>query len=89
MILTYLQKLPNNVGNLGKIIVTTGFEWLPEVQKNAQSGHTDGEMELLHRSELNTRHQTLILFGQAPIVQWIRQHLPSCGARIISRAHHQ
>ena len=29
MILTRLQKLPNNVGNLGKIIVVTGFEWLP------------------------------------------------------------
>ena len=25
MILTPLQKLPNNVGNLGKIIVATGF----------------------------------------------------------------
>ena len=33
MILTPLQKLPNNVGNLGKIIVATGFEWLPKVQK--------------------------------------------------------
>ena len=34
MILTPLQKLPNNVGYLGKIIVATGFEWLPKVQKN-------------------------------------------------------
>ena len=25
---------------LGKIIVVTGFEWLPKVQKIAQSGHT-------------------------------------------------
>ena len=33
MILTSLQKLPNNVGNLGKIIVATGFEWLSKVQK--------------------------------------------------------
>ena len=40
MILTPLQKLPNNVGKLGKIIVATGFEWLPKVQKLAQSGHT-------------------------------------------------
>ena len=40
MILTPLQKLPNNVGNLGKIIVATGFEWLPKVQKIAQLGHT-------------------------------------------------
>ena len=40
MILTPLQKLPNNVGHLGKIIVATSFEWLPKVQKIAQSGHT-------------------------------------------------
>ena len=32
MILTTLEKLPNNVGNLGKIIVATGFEWLPNGQ---------------------------------------------------------
>ena len=36
-ILTPLQKLPNNVGNLGKLIVATGFEKLPKVQKIAQS----------------------------------------------------
>ena len=40
MILTPLQKLPNNVGELGKTIVATCFEWLPKVQKIAQSGHT-------------------------------------------------
>ena len=33
MILTPLQKLPNNVGDLVKIIVATRFEWLPKVQK--------------------------------------------------------
>jgi len=31
-ILTHLQKLPKNVGNLGKLIVATGFEKLPKVQ---------------------------------------------------------
>ena len=40
MILTPLQNLPNNVGDLVKIIVATSFEWLPIVQKIAQSGHT-------------------------------------------------
>ena len=34
MILTPLQKLLNNVGNLGKIIVAASFEWLPKVQKS-------------------------------------------------------
>ena len=33
MILAPLQKLPNNVGNLGKIIVANSFELLPKVQK--------------------------------------------------------
>ena len=32
MILTHLQKLPNNVGDLGKIIVAKGFKKLPKVQ---------------------------------------------------------
>ena len=40
MILAPLQQLPNNVGNLGKIIVATSFVLLPKVQKIAQSGHT-------------------------------------------------
>ena len=40
MILNPLQKLTNNVGDLGKIIVTIGFEWLPKVQKIAESCHT-------------------------------------------------
>ena len=45
--MTPLQKLHNNVGNLGKIIVATSFEWLPKVQKIAQSGHTDFYSNLL------------------------------------------
>ena len=40
MILTPLQKLPNNVGDLGKIIFTTGFEKLLKIQQITQSGHT-------------------------------------------------
>ena len=46
MILTPLQKLPNNVGDLGKIIVATSFEWLLKVKKIAQSGHTDYNVRL-------------------------------------------
>ena len=41
MILTPLQKLPKNVGDLGKLIVAKGFKKLLKVQKIAQSGHTD------------------------------------------------
>ena len=39
--LTPLQKLPKNVGDLGKLIVAKGFKNLPKVQKIARSGHTD------------------------------------------------
>ena len=38
-ILTPLQKLPKNVGDLGKLIVATGFEKLCKVQQIAKSGH--------------------------------------------------
>jgi len=31
-ILTLLQKLPKNVGDLGKLIVAKGFEKLPKVE---------------------------------------------------------
>ena len=40
MILTPLQKLTKNVGDLGKFFVAKCFELLPKVQKIAQYGHT-------------------------------------------------
>ena len=40
MILTPLQKLPKNAGDLGKLIVAEGFKKFPKVQKIAQYGHT-------------------------------------------------
>ena len=46
--LTPLQKLPNNGGDLGKIIVAANFEWLPKVLKIAQSGHTDCNLLIPH-----------------------------------------
>ena len=47
MILAPLQKLPNNLGDLGKTIIATGFEWLPKVNKIALSGHTGNELHFL------------------------------------------
>ena len=52
MILTPLQKFPNNVGDLGKIIVATGCEWLPKVQNIAQSGHTGWGVVALVRAQI-------------------------------------
>ena len=43
MILIPLQKLPNNLVDLGKIMAATGFEWLPKVLKIARSGNTGGD----------------------------------------------
>ena len=37
-----LQKLPKNVGDLGKLIVVKGFKNLLKVQNIAKSGHTGG-----------------------------------------------
>ena len=39
-------KMPKNVEDFGKLIVPTGFEKLPKVQKIAQSGHTVYEWHL-------------------------------------------
>jgi len=39
--LTPFQKLPKNLGDLGKLIAAKGFENLLKVQNIAQSGHTD------------------------------------------------
>ena len=62
MILTPLQKLPGNVGNLGKLIVATCFEWLPKVQKIAQSGHTDYHLVDQLVSHLYLLHFTFLLY---------------------------
>ena len=35
-----LQKLPKNVGDMGKLFVAKGYGKLLKVQKIAQSGHT-------------------------------------------------
>ena len=62
-ILTPLQELPKNVGDLGKLIVATCLEKLPKVQLIAQSGHTAPKVplepppptvELVHRVNLLT-----------------------------------
>ena len=48
LILTPIQKLANNVGDLGEIFVATSFEWLPKVQRIAKSGHTDSNEAFIH-----------------------------------------
>ena len=65
MTLTPLQKLPNNMGDLVKIIVATGIEWLPKVRKIAQSGHT-GYATLLSPSYIITFWLLPFLYELSP-----------------------
>ena len=44
----------DNVSDLGKIIVATSFEWLPKVQKIANSGHTASKPLVFVRQEKAT-----------------------------------
>ena len=44
-ILTPSQKLPKNVGDLGKFILAKGFKKLPKITQIAQSGHTVDDYE--------------------------------------------
>ena len=45
--MTPLQKLPKNVGDLGKLIAAKCFKKLTKVQKIATSGHTGRRLKLL------------------------------------------
>ena len=57
MILTPLQELPKNVGDLDKLTVATGLEKLPKVQLIAQSGHTVCDVPIvLQPSTPMTKH---------------------------------
>ena len=69
MTLTHLQKLPKNVRDLYKLIVSKGFKKLPKVQKIAQSGHTAelsplDHLRVPHKIEkiLNIDHFTFLRF---------------------------
>ena len=48
MTLTHLQKLPKNVREWDKLIVSKGFQKLPKVQKITQTGHTGSDVTSIH-----------------------------------------
>ena len=50
-IMTPLQNLSKNVGDLGQLIVAKGFKNQPKVQKIAKSGHTGGSSIYWHLSK--------------------------------------
>ena len=47
------------MGNLGKIIIATGFEWLPQVQKIAKFGHTGHKQIFMQRNYVILKYSTL------------------------------
>ena len=61
--MTPLQKLPKNVGDLGKFIVATCIKKLPKVQKIAQSGHT------VLKQEVQTQLKRLTGIGHRKLVE--------------------
>ena len=71
MILTPLEKLTNNVSNLGKIIVATGYECLPKVQKIAQSGHTATKQAAADNCFEDVQKQTLTNFHFSTWTSWV------------------
>ena len=48
-IFTTVQKMPKNVGDLGKLIVVVGFEKLPKVQYIPQAGHTEFRSPIIYQ----------------------------------------
>ena len=80
-ILTPLQELSKNVGDWGKLIVATGLEKLPKVQKIAQSGHTGRSTPTftLHRTRFPNHFSSFDgwLFKRPNLVAFSQQHLPT------------
>ena len=88
MILTTLQKLPKNVGDLGKLIVAEGFKNMAKVQKIAQSGHTScSPWKVFYRwcsippprsKQTNLKYSSSSLITYYPISYCDRFGLTSC-----------
>ena len=54
-------KIPKNEGDLGKIVVATGFEKLPKVQQIAQSGHTAVSTYLRMRRKMDNFYRQSVM----------------------------
>ena len=74
--MTPLQKLPKNLGELGKLIVAKGLEKLPKVQKIAQSGHTVWPKHILSIYSLSGNLHLHNLLGIIMIRDCLPKKLP-------------
>ena len=83
MILTPLQKLPNILGDLGKIIVANSFERLPKVQKIAQSGHTVGSSFYSKCGQIvKLRPKEVLMFTE--LMSFVTMAIPSYFVKVIN-----
>ena len=62
-IVTPLQKLLKNLGDLGKLIVSKGFNKLPKVQLIAQSGHTGHHVLKIIKYSTHLQQLNVTLFS--------------------------
>ena len=67
--MTPLQKLPKDVGNLGKTIVPAGFEKLPKVKYIAQSGHTGWQVKNMHMVIDDSRNPDFVFLKNTKMFQ--------------------
>ena len=67
--MTPLQKLPKNVGDLGKFNIAQGFKKLPKVQKIAKSGHTGWE-DQKNPLTITARYDSSVILINAYCVQF-------------------
>ena len=82
--MTPLQKLPKNVGDLGKLIVAKGFEKFPTVQYIAQSGYT-GRKEVIFETKKLRRRE--ILQACKEYLRWSNGQRTFCKVRPWVRFH--
>ena len=75
-ILTPIQKLPKNEGDLGKLIVTKGIKKVPKVQKIAKSGHTatTSHRRILFKLQRAAQHFQVKVWFQNRRMKHKRQH---------------
>ena len=89
-ILTPLQNLPKNVGDLGKLIVAKGFKKLPKVQKIDKYGHTghlDHSIPFLFRQILTitfTEYNVKSKLSHPTHMSRERRHLSACRVNRLS-----
>ena len=70
LILTPLQNLPRNVGDLGILIYAKGFKKLPKVQKITKSGHTGTYLPLYYLYPTTLTNEGTEIWKLVEMILW-------------------